>query len=124
MEWLYNKAYHGKGPMDVIRGTVKNTVFHKVLSGEVVIDSPKEFAQYANQICHVNSLYLPTAEIPGEPEDIQYSSSLHTLKTHRVVHGLLKQKTPYLKFYYMGTDPEPYYTQWYCPERGHVENGQ
>ena len=70
-------------------------------------------------------IHSPTAEIPGEPEDIQYSSSiLDTLKTHRVVCGLSKHKIPYLKFYYMSTDPEPLYTQWYGPEGGHVENGQ
>ena len=125
LAWHYNEAHHGKEPMNGIGGTMKNTVFRKFLSGEVVIGSPEEFAQYANQICQVDSLYLPTTEIPDEPEDIQYSSSiLDTLTTHRVVRGLSKHKIPYLKFYYMSTDPEPHYTQWYGPEFGHVENGQ
>ena len=110
--------------MDGIGGTVKN-IFCKVLSGEVVIGSPEEFAQYAHQICQVDSLYLPTAEIPDEPEDVQYSSSIpDTLKTHQVVRSLSKHKIPYLNFYYMSTDPEPLYRQWYGPEGGHVENGQ
>ena len=75
--------------MDGLGGTVKNTVSRKVRSGEVVIDSPEEFVKYANQICQVDSLYLPTAEIPDEPEDVQYlSSTPDTLKTHRVVRGL------------------------------------
>ena len=125
LEWHYNEAHHGKGPMDEIGGTVKNTFFCKFLSGEVVIGSPAEFAQHANQICQVDSLYLPAAQIPDEPEDVQYSSSIpDTLKTHRVVCGLSKHKIPNLKFYYMSTDPEPLYTQWYGPEGGHVENGQ
>ena len=111
--------------MDGIGGTVKNTVFHKVLSGKVVIGSPQEFARYANQICQVDSVYLLTAEIPDEPEDVQYSSSLpDMLKTNQVIRGLLKHKIPHLKFYYMSTDSEPHYTQWYSPECGHVENGQ
>ena len=114
-----------KEPMDGIGGTVKNAVFCKVLSGEVVIGSPEGLARYANQICQVDSLYLPTAEIPDKPEDVQYSSSMpDTLKTHRVVCGFSKNKIPYQKFYYMSTDPEPPYTQWYGPECGHVENGQ
>ena len=71
LEWHYNKAHHGKGLMDGIGGTVKNTVFRKVLSGKVVIRSPEDFTRYANQICQVDSLYLPTAEIPDEPEDVQ-----------------------------------------------------
>ena len=56
--------------MDGIGGTVKNTVFHKVFLGQVAIGSPEEFARYANQICQFDSLYLPTAEIPDEPEDV------------------------------------------------------
>ena len=44
LEWHYNEAHHGKGPMDEIGDPVKNTVFRKVLSGEVVIGSPEEFA--------------------------------------------------------------------------------
>ena len=70
LEWYYNESHHGKGQMDGIGDTVKNTVFRKALSGKVVIGSPKEFARYANQICKVDSLYLPTAEIPDEPEDV------------------------------------------------------
>ena len=50
LEWHRSEAHHGKGPMVGIGGTVKNTVFRKVLSGEVVIGSPEGFAQYANQI--------------------------------------------------------------------------
>ena len=70
LEWHYNEAHLGKEPMDGIGGIVKNTVFRKVLSGQVVIGSPEEFARYANQICQFDSLYLPTAEIPDEPEDV------------------------------------------------------
>ena len=104
---------------------MKNTVFCKVLSGQVVIGSPEEFARYTDQICQVDSIYLPTAGIPDEPEDVQYSSSIpDTLKTNRVVCGLSKHKIPYLEFYYMSTDPERYYTQLYDPECGHVKNGQ
>ena len=106
------RSPYGKGPMDGIGGTATNTVFRKVLSSEVVIGSPEDFARYVNKICQVDSLYLPTAEIPDKPEDVQDSSSIpDTLKTHRMVRGLLKHKIPYLKFYYMSTDPETYYTQ-------------
>ena len=78
--------------MDGIGGTVKNTIFRNVLSGEVVIGSPEEFARYVNQICE--------AEIPDTPEDVQYSSSIpDTLKIQQVVCGLSKYKIPYLKFY-------------------------
>ena len=37
--------------MDGIGVTVKNTVFHKVLSNEVFISGPDEFAHNADQTC-------------------------------------------------------------------------
>ena len=63
LEWHYNEAHHGKGPMDGIGGAVKNAVFRKVLSGAVKISSPKEFAEYVNHVSEVHSLYF-TDEIP------------------------------------------------------------
>ena len=27
LEWHYMEAHHGKGPMDVVGGTIKNVVF-------------------------------------------------------------------------------------------------
>ena len=53
IEWHYNKVQHGKGPMDGIGGTVKNPVYRRVLSGDVVINTPREFAKFANQISSV-----------------------------------------------------------------------
>ena len=44
----YNEKHHGKGPMDNIRGTLKNCVYHDVMSGKCVIDTPKQFAEHAD----------------------------------------------------------------------------
>ena len=41
----YNERHHGKGPIDGIRGCVKNVVYHVVMAGREVIKSPKEFAE-------------------------------------------------------------------------------
>ena len=46
IEWHYNEAHHGKRPMDGIGGTLKNLVYRSVLSGDVVINSPREFAEF------------------------------------------------------------------------------
>ena len=54
LERHHNEAYHEKGPMDGTGDTVKNTVFRKVLSDEVLIGNPEEFPRYANQICQVD----------------------------------------------------------------------
>ena len=50
IEWHYNEIHHGKDQMDGINGTVKNPVYRRVLSGDVVINTPREFAKFANQI--------------------------------------------------------------------------
>ena len=42
LEWNYNEAHHGKGPMDGIGGTITNAVFRQVKSRKVVINLPKE----------------------------------------------------------------------------------
>ena len=54
IEWHYNKAHRGKGPMDWIGGTEKNLVYRRVLSGDIVINTPREFAEFANQISSVD----------------------------------------------------------------------
>ena len=122
IEWHYNEAHHGKGPMDGIGGAVKNTVFRKVLSGEAKIASPEEFAKYANDLCEVHSLYLPTDEISAEPEEVENATAIpDTLKTHCVTRGLSKHGIPSLKFFHLSTDKEPH-TQWYGPECGHADH--
>ena len=67
--WHYNEAHHG--PMDGIGGTLKNTVFRRVLAGDAVINTPEQFASYANKVCQIDSLYLSQDEIPVEPDDVQ-----------------------------------------------------
>ena len=50
IEWHYNEAHHGKGPMDGVGGTVKNIVFRNVKSGKALINSPKEFANLCSSV--------------------------------------------------------------------------
>ena len=50
ISWYYFEHDHGKGPVDGVGGTVKNTVLRRVLAKEVVIESPQHFASYANSI--------------------------------------------------------------------------
>ena len=57
IQWHYNEAHHGKGPMDGIGGTIKNLVFRRVLSEDVVINTPKEFATFADQISNIDCLF-------------------------------------------------------------------
>ena len=71
IEWHYNEAHHGKGPMDGIGGTIKNVVYRRVMAGDLVINTPEEFATKADELSHsIKCLYLPSNEIPNEPSDI------------------------------------------------------
>ena len=47
--WCYKERHHGKGPMDGIGGTLKNSVYRDVMSGKCVLDTPKQFAEYAEK---------------------------------------------------------------------------
>ena len=46
--------------MDRIGGLIKNLVYCRVLSGDVVINTPREFAEFSNQI--VDCLFLEKSE--------------------------------------------------------------
>ena len=54
IEWNYNKAYHGKGPMYGIGGTIKNVVYRKVKTGEKLLS-----IQRRSSMRRRTSLFLP-----------------------------------------------------------------
>ena len=85
LEWHYNKVHHGKGTMDGIGGTIKKLVYSKMLSRDVVIDTPKKFAEFANKICNVDCLFLSKEQLLKEPEEVaKVAPTPTTLKIHKV----------------------------------------
>ena len=123
IDWHYNEAHHGKGPMDGIGGTVKNLVYHKVLSGDVVINTPKEFADFANRIANVDCLFLEDAEMVTEPEDVTKASPIpSTLKIHKVKRVADGPSTFSNHFFYLSEDLEPFHTETYGVKCGHRFN--
>ena len=44
--------------MDGVVGTVKSMVYRRVLAGDIVIDNPKQFANFAQELCKVDLLLL------------------------------------------------------------------
>ena len=57
--------------MDGIGGTLKNSIYRDVMPGKCVIDTPEQFAEYAESaVKGVTSLNLPTEEVLKEPDDI------------------------------------------------------
>lgn len=85
--------------MDGICGTIKNLVYCKVLSGDVVIDTPKTFATFANEISNV-------APIPT------------TLKIHKL--KWVNQENSFVnKFYYFSQNLVTLFTRKYVVKCGH-----
>ena len=69
--WHYFEAHHDKGPMDGIGDTIKNMVFKKVLSSSTVINTPKEFAEFANTVSAIFCLYFPNEDLLQEPDHVK-----------------------------------------------------
>ena len=85
LEWHYNEAHHGKGPMDGINGTIKSLVYRKVLSGDVVIDTRKKLAEFTNEITNVDCLFLSKEQLLKKPEEVAKAAPIPTtLKIHKV----------------------------------------
>ena len=97
IEWNYNEAHHGKGPMDGIGGTIKNKVFQEVKSGRIVVTSPEDFARHAGKLVEsVTTLYLPSKDIMPEPASIETAPYIKgTLEVHRVVRRKNFQRVMY-----------------------------
>ena len=105
--WYYNERHHGKGPIDDIGGTVKNLVFRHFKPGKVVINTPEEFAHYADKFCEgVNSLYLPKRKFWRNQVIQRQHLELKKQPGVRMII-LTSDENPILKQHYRkATDPE------------------
>ncbi|KAJ4429173.1 hypothetical protein ANN_26176 [Periplaneta americana] len=64
LDWSFFATAHGKGPIDGIGGTVKQAVWRRVLQGNVVISSAKEFYECAKHACpNINVLFLSSDDM-------------------------------------------------------------
>ena len=117
LEWNFFEANHGKGAVDGIGGRVKHSVFRRVLSKQIVIESPKHFAEYANSI-------LPKKEVVFVDEDqmeLGYESECRekavyipgTPKVHCVRRTIIEKEKCELRFYQTTTSAEVLKTQEY-----------
>ena len=86
IDWHYNEAHHGKGPMNGIGGTIKNVVFRHVKSGRIIVSSAKEFSEAVNQFCSsITTLFQRSDAILSEPIDIEEAPIIPaTLKIHNL----------------------------------------
>ena len=73
LEWYYNEAHHGKGPMDGVGQTIKRVVFGLVKSNKTTIKTVEE------------SIYFSQDDEIIKPSFIKVASYIQgTLDTHYV----------------------------------------
>ena len=108
IEWNYNEAQHGKGPMDGIGGTLKNGVFRKVLSQDIVINMPEEFTKQTYELCKgIKCIYLSITNMIEEPAGIDEAPAIYcTYKVHKLERDSTENA---INFFYLSSDKEPYH---------------
>ena len=85
--WFYNEGQRGKVPVDDEGETIKNVIFRKVKSGQIVVHKPKEFSDAAIKfVSSISTVYLPKSDEIVEPESIHQASSIpKTFLIHKFV---------------------------------------
>ena len=75
--WFYNEGQRGKIPVDDEGETIKNVIFRKVKSGQIVVHKPKEFSDAAMKFLpSIMTLYLPKSNEIVEPKSIHQAPSM------------------------------------------------
>ena len=122
LEWNYNEAHHGNGPMDVIGVIIKSGVFRQVKSGKVIINSSEEFSVAANKlVLSIETLFQKEKDLLCEPDDINQSPSI-TVTLHEFVRSSTPEGGTIIDFYFLSNGKEPCHTQSYSERKcGHVE---
>ena len=109
--------------MDGIGGTIKNLVYGRVLSEDVVINTPQEFAEFANQISSVDCLLLDKLDVIQEPQEVSKAtpipSTLKILKASRVRNSPRSFSNRYFN---LSEDIEPFHVEKYGVQCGHSVN--
>ena len=85
--WFYNEGHHGKIPMDDVGRTIKNIIFQKVNSGQIVIHTPREFSDAAIKfVSSIITVYWPISDKIVESKSIHQAPSIpETLLVHKFV---------------------------------------
>ena len=83
-----------KSSMDDIGETIKNVIFWKVKSGQIVVHTPNEFSDPAIKfVSSIITVYLPKSDEIVEPESIHQAPSIpETLLIHKFVWQRLQYR--------------------------------
>ena len=111
--WLYNEHHHGKDQMDGVGRTVKNVIFSKVKSCQVVIYLPQEFSETVKIfVPEIHAVYLSKSKNIIEPKGIESSRKIkETLKINKLERKIVPNGNTYINFYKIADDEEPFHVQ-------------
>ena len=101
--------------MDDVGGTIKNVIFWKVKSGQIVVHTPKEFSDAAMRfLLSIITVYVPKSDVTVEPESTHQASSIpETLSIRKFVRQIDDRGDCSIDFFKMAVDQEAFNTQWY-----------
>ena len=112
-----------KGPMDGTGGAVKNLVYRRVLSGDAVINTHREFAEFANQISSIDCLFLDKSQFIQQPEEVPKATPIpSTLKVHKVRRARNGPHSFSNHFFKLSENLEPFRVEKYGVQYGHSVN--
>ena len=102
---------------------VKNLVYRRVLSGDAVINTLREFVELANKISSVDCLLLGKSEFIQEPEEISKTTPiLSPLKFHKVSRVRNGPHSFSNYYFQLSEDLEPFRVQKCGKQCGHSVN--
>ena len=104
-----------KSPMDDEGETIKNVIFRKVKSGQIVVHTPKEFSNAAMKfVSSIITVYLPKSDEIVESESIHQALSIpKTLLIRKFVRQISDRGDCSIEFFKTVVDQEVCYIQWY-----------
>lgn len=117
LSWFYNEMHHGKDPIDGVGCTVKNVIFPKVKSWQVIVYTPLKFTEAGKRfILLVHAVYLPQSKMSKEPNDINAAPKIkETLRLHKLAGNI--------SFFRVLKKEEPFHVQWYGNDNHFMCNG-
>lgn len=87
LEWHYSKDHRERAIWKaLVQGCIENVVFRRVMSGNIVINDPKDFATFFNKFAQIQSFFLASEEVLKEQEETKSAvPNPETLRAHKVV---------------------------------------
>ena len=101
--------------MDEVGETIKNVIFQKVQSGQIVVHTPKEFSDAAMKfVPSIITVYWPRLDEIVELESIHQVPSIpETLSIHKFIWQLNDRGDWSIEFFKAVVDQEAFHFQWY-----------